>query len=102
VDQTLHDAGDRAGVEAKDMGELAGRDPREPVDDPEHEALRPRDADGGLHLFRSALEAVLDAPQETHEVQGWVQGGVVDVRGWEAGHARQHTEVPLGAATNDL
>jgi hypothetical protein len=91
VDETLHNAGDRAGMETNDVSEFSCRQSRELVDESEHQALRPGDANGGLHLLRSALEAVLDAPEQTHEIQGWVQRRGLDANRCDACHSRQHT-----------
>ena len=56
-----------------DTREFSSRETRTFGYDPKDQPLRTSDAKSRLHVFRGALEPVLDAPQQTHEVQNWVQ-----------------------------
>lgn len=67
--QALENPGQRAGVDVHDGGEISGREPRQQADDPQHQPLRPGNAERTAHPLRRALEAVHHGPEQLHEFQ---------------------------------
>jgi hypothetical protein len=65
----VENARQRAWVYAQDPGEGAGGDPGPTAEDAEGHPLRACESDGGLHPFRERLEAVVESPDEAHEVE---------------------------------
>jgi hypothetical protein len=72
-EESLEDSRDRARVQMDDAREFSSRETRTLGYDPKDQPLRTSDSKRRLHVFRCALEPVLDVPQQTHEVQNWVQ-----------------------------
>jgi hypothetical protein len=69
TDQSSEYAGERAGMNMQDGGQIAGRQSGSQTRDAQHESLRAGHADLSGHASRRALESVRDRPQELHELQ---------------------------------
>jgi len=61
--ESLEDPGDRARMQMDDARELSSRETRALGHDPKDQPLGTSDAKSRLHVFRGALEPVLDVPQ---------------------------------------
>ena len=57
-------------MQMQNLRQLLRVDTRKTADDPNHEALRPRDAQCGRHGLGPALKRVVDGPNQTQEVDG--------------------------------
>ena len=87
--QPAEDARERARVKVQDQGELPGRDPGKAPDDAQHEALGTRHTERGGHPLRAALQAVIDRPQQPHELEASRRAaGVARARAARAGRDR--------------
>jgi len=69
VDEPLQDSGKGTRMEMQDACELGRREAWTIAQNPQNEPLRRSNAQGRCHPLRSALQAVLDVPQQPHEVQ---------------------------------
>lgn len=69
LDQSLQDAGERAGMNMKDVRELTRGETWEQTDDAQRQPLRPGHAPLLAHSFRRALQRVYQLPQQPHELQ---------------------------------
>ena len=63
------DASHRAWVQPRDARDLDRGNPRRVLDDAQHEALRTRHAETGLHSFRRGLKGMFDGPKQSQEIQ---------------------------------
>jgi hypothetical protein len=68
-DESLQNPGNRARVQADDVRQRSRRQAGKLPHDPQHESLRSRDPQFVLHPFRHPLEAMLNGPEESHEIQ---------------------------------
>lgn len=73
ANESLQDAGDRPRVQSHNMSEFAGRQSRKPTNDPQHQPLRSGESKLTFHPLGHSLKTVLDGPQQSHEIQNWVQ-----------------------------
>ncbi len=80
--KSLQQGGERTGVQVQNVGQLPRMDTRKPADDPNHQALRARDAKRRRHGLGPALKRVVDGPNQTQEVDcvtdrqpGWRETG---------------------------
>ena len=67
--ETVEDPRQRARVYPKNSRESAGGDPGPASQDAQRDALRPRESEGSVHLLRERLKAVVERPDEAHEVE---------------------------------
>jgi hypothetical protein len=72
--EPLQDTRQCTGVHMQDPGEVAGRQPGEKTNDPEHESLRTSDTQVAGHTLGRALESVHNGPKQLHELQDIRQG----------------------------
>jgi hypothetical protein len=68
--ESLQDGCKRTGVQMQNVSQLRRVDAWKPANDPNHKALRARDAKRRRHGLGSALKCVVDAPNQTQEVDG--------------------------------
>jgi hypothetical protein len=67
--QPLEDTGERAGVDVKQCGEVAGGEAREQTGDAKDEPLRSGHPNVRAHAFRRLVQPVDERPQQSHELQ---------------------------------
>ena len=65
---------DRAGVQVQDRGEPPRRQPRQVLDQAEHQALLPGDAGLLVQPPRPRVQVVVDGPEQAEELQGRAEG----------------------------
>ena len=70
------DAGHGRAVEKEQLGEPARCDAREASDQAQRDALRTGDAELELHALRAALQAVVERPQQAHEIERRAKAGL--------------------------
>ena len=68
--ESLQDGCDRTRVLVQNVSQLRRVDAWKPANDPNHQALRARDAKRRRHGHGSALKRVVDGPNQTQEVDG--------------------------------
>jgi hypothetical protein len=68
--KSLQDCGERTGVQMQYVSQLPRVDTRKTADDPNHQALRARDAKRRRHCLRAALQRVVNGPNQAQEVDG--------------------------------
>ncbi len=97
--ESLQECGERTGVQMQNVSQLPRVDTRKTADDPNHQALRARDAKRRRHGLGPALKRVVDGPNQTQEVDG-----VTDRQpGWrETGPARHVSHGGLHAAATSV
>lgn len=71
--QPLQDSGDSTRVEPDNVREFSRRQSGKLAHDAQHEPLGSRDSQLALHAFGHPLESMLNGPQESHEIQDWVE-----------------------------
>jgi hypothetical protein len=65
----LQQGGERAGVQVQNLSQLFRVNAREPPDDSDDEALRTRDAKDRGHRFGSALQCMIDGPDQAQQLE---------------------------------
>jgi hypothetical protein len=68
--ESLQDGCQRTRVQVQNVSQLRRVDTWKPANDPNHQALRARDAKRRCHGLGSALKRVIDGPNQTQEVDG--------------------------------
>ena len=66
--KSLQECGERTGVQMQNVSQLPRVDTRKTADDPNHQALRARDAKRRRHGLGPALKRVVDGPNQAQEV----------------------------------
>ena len=72
-EEPLKDSSDGARVQMDDSRDFSGRETRTFRHDSKDQPLWSGNPESRFHSFGRALEPMLDVPQETHEVQNWIQ-----------------------------
>ena len=94
--EPLQDAGERARVDVEEPGKMSGRDAGEPAHDAEDEALGSGHAETRLHSLGGPLHGMIDAPNDTHEIEDLAETGEaiwIDAAGGRSGHRTARLEV---------
>jgi hypothetical protein len=64
-------------MDVQRSSEVACRQSREHADDPEDEALRPRDTEARVHAPRRPIETMIHGPHQAHELKDWSERAVL-------------------------